>query len=708
MAKIQGYFKITIYENNGFMICKFLLKENIRRFILVKGNLGNIEREQLYELDGDFVEDHKYGKQFIIKSYQPIIGQDNESLIKYFASPMFPGVGINTATKIIDYLQTDVLNKIINNSQILFEIGIKSSQAKIIYQKINEQKVDSELTKCFIEAKLSLNLLQQLKIKCGDNLLSLIKSNPFVLSDYHEGLTFNKADQLGKVLGVKLNDTNRLEAALKFVIKEETFKTGNSYVSAARVFQELQKYSSLDEQLITNVSKQAVINKKVAIVGSNFYDYEVYHSEINIAKFLKNLQKNCKIDHLKLAADINKIETENKIIYDDAQKLSLIKFLENNLLIINGGPGTGKTTLIQGVISLFKKYFPNQKIALCAPTGRAAKRLKDQTNIDAMTIHKLLKWDINNNKFNHCAAEPLDIDLIIIDEMSMVDTVLFNSLLDASPNLKKLVLVGDNNQLPSINSGNILEDLLLSLPENVVSLQRVYRQQKDSEIINLAYQIQQAQFDYHFKNTNEVFFLEENQVVKLLKQLAVLFVKLVNMSNIFDVQVLAPIYNQQCGINVLNEVLQAAYNPAAPHKKELKLSLYVFRIGDKVMQVKNNSEKDVYNGDLGIITDISLQKDQQFIDVQFDQRILRYNGSQWHELILAYAISVHKSQGSEYPFVILIVHQSAGFMLKRNLIYTAITRCRKQLYILGEKTVFINGINYLTPLRLTTLKSYLV
>ncbi|WP_342278149.1 SF1B family DNA helicase RecD2 [Spiroplasma endosymbiont of Nephrotoma flavescens] len=705
MEKIKGYLKTIVFETNGFIICKFLLHNSINRYIFVKGYLFNLQPEQLYELQGQFVSHPKYGKQFQVEQYETVIIEDNEYLVKYLSSPLFPTIGKTTAQKIIDCLQDDVLNKIYCDAKILFNIGIKKNQAQIIYEQIKKQKNDHQLTQWFSRAQLSFDLLHKLQAQYGEKLLELIKVNPYVLSDQCEFWTFHKADQLARVLEINLNNVSRLVYALRYIIRQESFKTGHSYFSVNIILKQLMKYSILDEKLINQVVMQAINENKIIVDNNNFYDIEIYYSEIFIAKYLNQLQKlDNNINDAVIIQDIHIIEQENNISYNNEQQLALLKFSQKNLTIINGGPGTGKTTLIKGIIALYQKHYPHNTVAICAPTGRAAKRLKEQTNVEAITIHKLLKWDLHHNKFNHNETEPLNFDLIVVDEMSMVDTILFNNLLVASPNLHKLVLVGDNNQLTSVGSGNVLGDLLQVLHLNIISLQKVYRQLEKSEIINLAYQMQQNNFSYEFTNSNEVQFIEYYQIQQLLENLAKIFLQLVNESNIFEVQVLASMYNGRCGINAINEILQEAYNPFCKDKMQIKIATTIFRVGDKVMQTKNDSEKDIYNGDIGIIDNIiTNEQNKQVIIIRYEQRIIEYQHQELNNLILAYAISVHKSQGSEYPFVIMIIDNSATYMLKRNLIYTAITRCQKKLYLLGQKNIFIKAVNSLEKPRITTL-----
>ena len=320
-----------------------------------------------------------------------------------------------------------------------------------------------------------------------------------------------------------------------------------------------------------------------------------------------------------------------------------------------------------------------------------------------MTIHKFLKWDLHNNKFQHNEKQPLNFDLIIIDEMSMVDTILFNHLLLANINLHKLVLVGDPHQLPSINSGNVLLDLIKDNWLNIITLKQVYRQKEKSEIINLAYQVKQQNTNYEFKENNEVFFVEEYNSEDLLLNITNLFINLVEKSNILDVQILASMYNGCCGIISINEKIQEIYNPFSEDKPEFKSNNILFRLGDKVMQNKNDSEKDIYNGDMGIIKEIVKKDNKVVIRVQYDNRLISYEQNELNNLILGYTISVHKSQGSEYPFIIMVLDRSNSYMLKNNLIYTAITRAQKQLYLLGQKTQFYQAIKKIDSLRLTTL-----
>lgn len=699
---IKGYLKTIIYSSNGFYICKFLLNENINRYIIVKGNFDNLQTEQLYELHGKFSVHHKYGKQFEVTHYQIVILDDSKYLITYLSSNLFPTIGLKTATKIVEILKTNVLQKIKDDKNILTSIGVSKKQAQIIYDKLHQSAIDDDLITIFAQYEIALSTLSKLKTFYGEKLKDVL-NQPYQIIDDHL-LTFIKTDQIALAMKIDKNNITRLGYAFEDAIKKLTFKTGNSYIDKTAALKQLSKYDfDLNEDNIKNAIKKAISLKKIIFQNDQFYLKTIYDAEKNIANYLQKLNQKNNINDDEIIKNINLMEQKNKFIYDQTQKEALNNFMTNNLLIISGAAGTGKTTLVKGLIDLYKIYYPKANIAISAPTGRAARRLNQQTKHPAITLHKMLMWDINSNTFKHNEQKPLEYDLVIIDEMSMVDTILFDSFIKSATNLKKLVLVGDPNQLPSVNSGNVLYDLLQYKDFNITQLLTIYRQQEDSHIINLSLDIKDGNSDYNYPSQNQLVMIDIEGQDKILEATINTFKRLLDKNNIFQIQIISPMYAGVLGINNLNQVLQAAYNPHKSAKNEIKIGSVIFRVRDKVMQIKNQPEQDIYNGDIGIIKEINNSSDQWSIDVLYDDKTITYSNSNIEELIHAYAVSVHKSQGSEYEKVIIIVDKQFVNMLQRNLLYTAVTRCQQQLFIIGSKKWFDYGIVRVNPPRLTTL-----
>lgn len=699
---IKGYLKTIIYSSNGFYICKFLLDEDINRYIIVKGNFDNLQTEQLYELHGKFSVHHKYGKQFEVTHYQIVILDDSKYLITYLSSNLFPTIGLKTATKIVDFLKTNILQKIKDDKNILTTIGVSKKQSKIIYDKLQQSTIDDDLIAIFAQHEIPLSTLSKLKTFYGDKLKDVL-NQPYQIIDDHL-LSFAKTDQIALAMKIDKNNIIRLAYAFEDAIKKLTFKTGDSYIEKNIALKQLSKYNfDLNALTIKNAFQKAISLKKIIFENNHFYLKSIYTAEKNIANYLQSLNQKNSINTDEIIKNINLMEQKNKFIYDQTQRQALNDFITNNLLIISGAAGTGKTTLVKGLIDLYKMYYPKANIAISAPTGRAARRLNQQTKHPALTLHKMLMWDINSNTFKHNEQNPLEYDLVIIDEMSMVDTILFDSFIKSAINLKKLVLVGDPNQLPSVNSGNILYDLLQYQHFNIIKLLTIYRQQEDSHIINLSLNIKDGNCEYDYPSQKQLMMIDIEDRDEILIAITNIFKQLLEKDNIFQIQIISPMYAGILGINNLNQVIQNAYNPYKSAESEIKIGSVIFRVRDKVMQTKNQPEQDIYNGDIGIIKKVNHDSDQWSIDVLYDDKTIIYSNSNIEELIHAYAVSVHKSQGSEYEKVIIVIDKQFIHMLQRNLLYTAVTRCQQQLFIIGCKKWFDYGIIRVSPPRQTTL-----
>ena len=424
-----------------------------------------------------------------------------------------------------------------------------------------------------------------------------------------------------------------------------------------------------------------------------------FKSEKMIAeKFERYLNQSANpIEESLIDEKIKRTEKSQGITYDEIQKNAIKKFLEESALILTGGPGTGKTTIVQAILKVYRSLYPDEKIGLVAPTGRAAKRLSELTKLEASTIHRLLKWDISTNTFSMNADHPLDIDLLVIDEFSMVDTLLFSKLLDACGHVHKILLIGDDQQLPSVSPGNVLKDMLLSgIPH--ICLQTIYRQEEGSGIVALSHDIRNDQYDSHvFDDYRDIHFTVcPNKDVAHCVQIIVK--KAVEEGyDASDVQVLAPMYRGVAGIDALNESLQAIFNPPTSDKAEIKVGGKIFREGDKLLQLRNRPDDDVYNGDVGILVEIERKEDTGLpydsLTVDFDGQFVNYRTSEFNMLRHAYCMSVHKSQGNEFKIVIMSVLPEYSIMMKKNLLYTGITRAKQSLFILGDHGVFIRGLH---------------
>ena len=446
--------------------------------------------------------------------------------------------------------------------------------------------------------------------------------------------------------------------------------------------------------------QKALFSRQLVREKDRIYPYTQYDSEEGISKFLAKFpyEHLDPIDSNLLNQYLEEMQKSLSITYDSKQIDAIEQFFNQPFMIVTGGPGTGKTTVVKAMVTLFKMLYPSSEVICSAPTGRAAKRLSELTDSPAKTIHSLLEWDLETNTFGKNAKEPILADLLIIDEFSMVDNWLFYNLLIASKKIKKICIIGDENQLPSVSPGSVLRELISCELFPVIRLEHIYRQKNGSDVIQLAHDIQTDVVDFNqYKNDVAFFECDESEIKKNI----VFIVKDAIGKNysISDIQVLSPIYSGAAGIDILNNALQEAFNPHEQYKRELKVGYMTYRVGDKILQLKNQPDDDVYNGDIGTLIDIEFNQENEdgktTVFVQFDDALVSYTLDNISNITLAYCISIHKSQGSEYPIVIMPVISSHYHMLQRKLIYTGITRARQSLILLGSKKAFMDGIDTL-------------
>ena len=515
-------------------------------------------------------------------------------------------------------------------------------------------------------------------------------------------------------MGFDWDDPRRLMAGLCAMTMEECMRTGDSYVEVERlstVFASQFSDNSLD---FDSLLKEAVQSNKLFLINDKVFHPSQYKSEQYIAHSLKefpylDLQPVSDEDvyyHLDL------LQKELNIEYDESQKEAILTFFHSPFTIMTGGPGTGKSTVIGAMIHLWKRLYPSYSLACAAPTGRASKRLFELNGVESFTIHSLLKWDLESNTFGMDETNPLSIDCLIIDEFSMVDTWLMSHLLKASQQVKKILIVGDKDQLPSVAPGQVLKDLIDSNVFPVISLTHIYRQKEGSDVISLAKQIREQDLNFNeLKNDIKWFDCRAVDVKQLV--LEVIQQAQIKGYPLQSIQVLAPMYSGLAGIDALNHAIQKFVNPYDENKRELKVGTQVFRENDKILQLKNQPNDDVYNGDIGICIEIIYAREDELkqnrIIVDFDGRIVEYTSETFINITLAYCVSVHKAQGSEYPIVVLPVVPEHRFMLQKRLLYTAVTRASKSLILIGSKSLFSQGISENEDIpRKTCLLEYLI
>lgn len=722
MNYIKGTYIKEIYSNrdNGYVVGVLKLKETdldvTTTTIYFTGSFYNLRYKSNYTMYGEHVDHPKYGSQFHVTSYELLLPTKEEELIEFLSSDLFP-IGEKTATKIVEAFSDDTLDIILNEPERLEIIPhLPKSRIEKIHKVLMEyqssSKIVMDLTSLGFTNKSALSIVNKYKSKAMDK----ISENIYTLVEEMD-FNFMDIDAIALNTGLDENDDRRIQALIIYGMNQATFETGNTYMSYEEIMHTILKFNHdiNNEILEYNILKLQEIHK-VEIVDKRYYLKEFYEAERYIADKLCFLNDITKAKPARLEEKISELEEKNNISYDKVQRSAIKKAITNNVTIITGGPGTGKTTIIKAIVSLLKELWKakEEDIALLAPTGRAAKKMMETTNIRSYTVHRYLGWDKDANKFSVNEYNPNKEKFIIVDEVSMLDTILMSSLLKGIKRDVKLVLVGDYYQLPSVGQGQILKDLIDTDLIDVVKLNCLYRQNEDSYIPILANEIRDKDLSEHFmtKKDDYSFIVSEN--TKVIP--TILYIVKTAMEKGYtdkEIQILAPMYKSINGIDMLNKHLQNLFNPPNVLKNELLLSDVTYRVGDKVLQLVNDTESNVYNGDLGYITDIieakkSTSKKNEIV-VDYDGNRVIYTPDKFINIRHGYAISIHKAQGSEFPMVIMPIVNNFNRMLYNKLIYTGVTRAKNSLMLVGDPACFINGIkNDFVDYRKTTLKEWII
>ena len=722
MNYIKGTFVKSIYNNldNGYIVGVLRIKETdldlLDRTIYFTGNFYDLRIKNNYTMKGELINHSKYGLQFSVSSYELLLPTKKEELIDFLSSDLFP-IGEKTATKIVDRFGEDTLNTILDNPDSLQLIPkLPKSRIDKIHDVLTNYQYSSQivmdLTSLGFTTKNALAIVNKYKNKTmdkiSDNIYDLIEELDF---------NFKDIDAIAINSGYDSLDDRRIQALIIYLMNELTFESGNTYLLHEEIANGILKYNKdiSGEVLEYNLLKLNQ-NNKLIIDNDKYYLKEFYDAEEYIADKLCFYNDVSISKYPKLNEKIKELETDNGIKYDKIQKDAIKRAINNNLTIITGGPGTGKTTIIKAIVSLIRNLLKAKpsEIALLAPTGRAAKKMSETTNLPAYTIHKYLCWDKEKNKFNVNEHNTNPEKYIIVDEVSMLDTIVTSALLKGIRRDVKLILVGDYYQLPSVGQGQILKDLIDSDLIDVIRLTKLYRQNEESYIPILAGEIKDKDINESFINKKDDYNFLMCDSEALIPSINYIVEKALEKGYTDkELQVLAPIYKSINGIDNLNRNLQRIFNPPAPNKNELKLSDVIYRTGDKILQLANDTEANLSNGDIGYIIDITnhtkstSKKDEMTID--FDGNVVTYTRDKFMNIRHGYAISVHKSQGSEFPMVIMPIVNNYNRMLYNKLIYTAVTRAKKSLIIIGDPQCFINGIkNDYVDNRRTTLKDMII
>lgn len=692
--------KILYQSSTGYKVGLFKVKEALgdaenylNKTLTFTGNFMPLNNELTYKFTGYLINHARFGVQFNVTSYESVVPSNIDGLVMYLSSGIFKGIGPKTAKAIVDVFKEETISEIKNGNPVLSKIkGMTLKKASELTKKINEYDKDQELilefNKMGFTTEECLRIVNKYKNRCFD----IINNNIYLLEN---DINFLKLDNVF----LKIHEENelvRVNALIKYVIKNLCYETGNTIVSTDSVFLNVNKYfsESISSGLFLNSLDELISNDEVIKVNDMLTLEMFYSAERNIADTVKNLLKRSTlISEEEIDNRISVYEEKNKITFNDEQKSAIKGSLINNFFIITGGPGTGKTTIIKAIVDIYEDMnFDTEleDITLLAPTGRASKRITESVKRKSSTIHKFLKWNKETKEFSVNRFNPSFTKLVIVDEASMIDIFLFNSLLDALRENVKLILVGDKHQLPSIAPGNVLGDLLNIVEIPKIYLEEIYRTKKDSYIIPLANQIKNkvmfnevppSYSDFKFINSPDILikkYLEEVVTKARDKKL-----------NIDNFQVLIPMYKGENGIENINMLMQDIFNPRSMLRKEIEIKGTLYREGDKVLQLVNDVDNNIYNGDVGYIKRITLGS-SPLIDIEYTDHVVNYKRGKFEEFTLAYAVSVHKSQGSEYDNVILVMPSNMKRMLYNKLIYTAVTRAKKSLVIIGN----LDSFNY--------------
>ncbi|MFC7372748.1 ATP-dependent RecD-like DNA helicase [Fictibacillus iocasae] len=716
---IKGTFIHNIYYNSEtlYTVARIRVQKTNENYdekeAVITGLLPPLSQDSPYVFFGKFKEHAKYGKQYEITHFRKEYPKTKEGVVQYLSSDLFKGIGKKTAEQIVDVLGSDAIEILLERPERLSEVPkLSEDQAKSLYASLLEnqglEQVMVLLHPYGIGPQLSSKIYQAYK----EQAVHVLRHEPYRLIEDVDGIGFQRADEIGRGLGMGNDHPDRIQAACLFVLKEMGNDAGHTYLPSEMLLSEVKKLlasgtSTVDEMTIFRELQNMSEEQKLMVIEEKVYHPSLYHAEVKVASKIAQLACDKQYEKAFKEDDFQEIlkETEKRlgITYAPSQKQAVHTALHSSVMILTGGPGTGKTTVIKGIVEMYGelhgvsldpadyrqgKPYP---ILLVAPTGRAAKRMKESTGIPAVTIHRLLGW--KGSHFEKNDDEPIEGRLLIIDESSMVDIWLAHALLKAVPKGMQLLFVGDEDQLPSVGPGQVLRDILSLDFIPKVTLVDIYRQSQDSSIIQLAHSMKngrippdllEPQKDRRFFRTNA-----DHAVESVLQVCRGALNKGFKAK---DVQVLAPMYRGNAGIDRLNKELQNLFNPDNGKKRKIQSGDNEYRTGDKVLQLVNQPEDQIYNGDMGEIVAIfyakeNKEKEDQVV-IAFDEVEVTFKRSEFSHFTHAYCCSIHKSQGSEYPIVVLPVLKSYYRMLKRNLIYTAITRSKEYLILCGEQEAF--------------------
>ena len=717
MQTVEGYLNKIIFHNkeNNYYILSIFLNDQYDfvdgDYLSVVGTFNDFEfvEDDLYSFKGEIVQHRKYGTQLSAIVVEPVIEKDKEAIVSYLSSSIFQGVGRKTAELIVDTLGVDALDKIYEDKDSLFNIkGIPEQRKDTIYATIVANKQTQDIILKLNEYNLSNNLILKIYNFYKHNTLRTITENPYSLIKDIKGINFKTVDKIAETNEIAANDRERILYGFIYTINSFCFSTGNTYISKNTLLYNTFNilYSSRNiavaKEDILSSYDYAIDTGKLIEIEDRVFLPEIYYSEYSIYSDISKrleLEDDFDISDSLLDKYIEEVEDELEISYDIVQIAAIKNCIKNNFAILTGGPGTGKTTIILAVIKIFQKI-KNYSIhdlldesrsilTLCAPTGKAAKRMSESTGFYASTIHKAIGWSTEDENMEEFVSEKfIKSELVIIDESSMIDVFLMYNLLKIINKDAKIILVGDNDQLPSIAPGNVLNDLISSKAISTVKLNKIFRQSEHSSIINISHSIKNnIPFDI-LENFDDKEFISANKN-EMINVISAIYDDLIKGSAKENIQILAPIYKGTSGINEINMAIQSRFND---NEEQIEYGELIYKVNDRVMQLVNRPEDNIFNGDIGYIEQIYKEGNKVKIVIDYDGNYVTYEKTELNQITLSYACSIHKAQGSEFENVIIPFIDNYNFMLNKNLTYTAITRAKKKLILCGSSNVFYKSI----------------
>ena len=717
MQTVEGYLNKIIFHNkeNNYYILSIFLNDKYDfvegDYLSVVGTFNDFEfiEDDLYSFKGEIVQHRKYGTQLSAIVVEPVIEKDKEAIVSYLSSSIFQGVGRKTAELIVDTLGVDALDKIYENKDSLFNIkGIPEQRKDTIYATIVANKQTQDIILKLNEYNLSNNLILKIYNFYKHNTLRIITESPYSLIKDIKGINFKTVDKIAETNEIAENDRERILYGFIYTINSFCFSTGNTYISKNTLL--YNTFNILYSSRNIAVTKEDILSSydyaldtgKLIEIEDRVFLPEIYYSEYSIYSDISKrleLEDGFDISDSLLDKYIEEVEDELEISYDIVQIAAIKNCIKNNFAILTGGPGTGKTTIILAVIKIFQKIKnyslhdlldeSRSILTLCAPTGKAAKRMSESTGFYASTIHKAIGWSTEDENMEEFVSEKfIKSELVIIDESSMIDVFLMYNLLKIINKDAKIILVGDNDQLPSIAPGNVLNDLINSKAISTVKLNKIFRQSEHSSIINISHSIKNnIPFDI-LENFDDKEFISANKN-EMINVISAIYDDLIKGSAKENIQILAPIYKGTSGINEINMAIQSRFND---NEEQIEYGELIYKVNDRVMQLVNRPEDNIFNGDIGYIEEIYKEGNKVKIVIDYDGNYVTYEKTELNQITLSYACSIHKAQGSEFENVIIPFIDNYNFMLNKNLTYTAITRAKKKLILCGSSNVFYKSI----------------